>query len=116
MKTPYAIYRPGHASPEQHEIDWPESPGYDRLKTLIEPLIDGEPLEHVTVLHDGKRRDMFVSELGQLQMATRGPLPRNDAATVIYRNNWITQHPKADPETLPWIAGTAILFERIVWT
>ncbi len=116
MKTAYRIYRPGHASAEHHEIDWPEDPGYYRLKELIEPLLgDGEPLEHVTVLHNGERADMFVSELGNVPLTTRPPLAINDAATKIYRHNWLTQHPGADPDSLPSIAGVAVLFDRIVW-
>ena len=37
------------------------------------------PLEHVTVLHDGKRADMFVDEMGHVRMD--GPKTRNDVAT-----------------------------------
>lgn len=110
MKTAYTIYRVGHASGEYHEIDWPEEPGYDKIKALIEPLLDDNPLEHVTVLYDGERADMFVDEMGAMK-----PLPVNERATVIYRTNWLTQHPKADPDSLPAIHGTAILFHRRVW-
>jgi hypothetical protein len=112
MKTNYAIFRPGHASAEWHEIDWPEDPGYDRIKALISPLLDGAPLEHVTVLYEDRRADMFVDEKGHVKAE---PLQRNDRATEIYRANWLKHHPKDDPETLPWIAGVAVLFDRIVW-
>lgn len=30
---------------ERGSVDWPRDPGYDKIKALIEPLIDGEPLE-----------------------------------------------------------------------
>ena len=116
MKTEYSIYRAGHASPERHEIDWPDDPGYDRIKTLVEPLLGaGEPLEHVAVLYNGERHDMFVSEVGQLQLTTRGPLPINAAATAVYRCNWLTHHPDTNPDDLPNIAGVAVLFHRPVW-
>jgi hypothetical protein len=59
---------------------------------------------------------MFVSEYGHMRLTTRERLPINDRATAIYRNNWMTQYPDTDPETLPNIAGIAILFYRTVWT
>lgn len=118
MKTTYEVYRVGTAEVERCEVDWPSAPGYDRIKALVEPLLgEKEPLEHVAVLHEGKRRDMFVSEYGHVRLTTRPPLPINDVATKIYRNNWMTRFPETDPETLPDIAGTAVLFtNRIVWT
>jgi len=117
MKTEYTILKPGDVPVERGEVDWPKEPGYQLIKALVEPLLgDNEPLEHVAVLHDGKRRDMFVSEYGHMRLTTREPLPINDRATAVYRNNWMTQHPDQDPETLPGIAGNAILFHRIVWT
>lgn len=99
-------------------VDWPEGPDYEMIRRLIEPLLGvEEPLEHVTVLHNGGRRDMFVSEYGHMELTTRPPLPINRAATQIYRNNWITQYPGTDPESMPNIAGIAVLFpDRVVWT
>ena len=58
---------------------------------------------------------MFVSELGGIPLTTRAPLPINHDATVIYRHNWLTQKPGTNPDDLPPIHGTAILFDRIVW-
>lgn len=107
--TSFTIMRPD-AEPEVRESDLPADPGYHRLDALLRPLLDGNDLEHVTVLHDGKRADMFVDEMG----AVTG-LPRNEAATAIYRNNWLTQQPKTDPESLPAIYGPAILFSKQVW-
>lgn len=116
MRTTYTIIRVGDASLEHGEIDWPPAPDLKLIHALIDPILgEGEPLEHVTVLHDGERRDMFVSEFGHMALTWRAPLPINDRATVIYRHNWLTQHPGVDPETLPNIAGTAILFARWVW-
>ena len=115
MKTAYSII------PPEGEIaiwitDMAEQPGYRELAALIEPLLgDGEPLEHVNVLHEGKYHDMFVSEFGHMRLTTRGPLPHNPRATAIYRANWLSQHPEIDPETMPTIAGTAVLFHRRVW-
>jgi hypothetical protein len=52
---------------------------------------------------------MFVDETGV------GRLPRNEAATAIYRNNWLTQHPSVPAESISAIYGTAVLFARRVW-
>lgn len=116
MKTTYSIYRPGIAEPERGEIEWPEDPGYQRIKALVEPLLgDKERLEHVTVLHNDGPADMFVSEMGHMVLTYRVPLPINDAATAIYRAAWMRRHPGDDPHDLPTIAGVAVLFDRRVW-
>lgn len=109
MKTQYHIYRVGKPV-ETAEIEWPKEPGYRLIKELMMPLLDGAELEHVTVLFKDEAADMFVDEISALKA-----LPRNDDATAIYRANWLKQHPSCDPETLPAIYGTAILFGRRVW-
>lgn len=120
MKTTMHILRAGQPV-EVREVEFKDrenlepgdgGPGYDQLRTVIEPLLDGAPLEHVKVLWNGKPADMFVDEMGHVR---KQPLPRNDEATAIYRANWLKQHPECDPETLPIIVGTAILFEQRVW-
>lgn len=109
MKTKMIIMKANGTS-EEREIDLPEDPGYDVLASLIRPLLDGADLEHVSVLHDGPK-DMFVDDDGLAK-----ELPRNEAATRVYRNNWLTQHPEDAPETLPEIVGPAVLFpDRRVW-
>lgn len=110
VATQYTIIHPDGREDERLE-HMPEDPGYHRLRTVIEPHT-GEPMEHVTVLYKGKRADMFVNEMGHL---TEPPLPLNPKATAIYRNNWLTQHPGTDPNSLPTIVGVALLFHRIVW-
>lgn len=67
--------------------------------------------EHVAVLHEGRRADMFVHEDGHGER-----LPRNEAATAIYRAWHLSQNPGEDPEASPWIAGPAVIFDRIVWS
>lgn len=109
MRTVFTIYRVG-AEPEQAEADLPEQPGYRVLRDLLSPLLNGARSEHVAVLHEGERADMFVDEFGALN-----GLPRNEAATTIYRNNWLTMHPATPPEELPAIYGPAVLFARRVW-
>lgn len=84
-------------------------PSLEELRNLIEPHLDGQRMEHVAVLYQGKRCSMFV---GDNSAATR---IRNVEATAIYRNNWLTQHPGTDPESLPAVSGPAVLFDRNVW-
>jgi hypothetical protein len=107
----YEIIRP-NGTRVMNVIDWIGNPGYDRLSALIKPLLYGADLEHVAVLYDGQRRDMFVDENGHAKV-----LPRNEVATQIYRHNWLTQHPKTVPESMAYIVGVAVLFpDCIVWT
>jgi hypothetical protein len=87
------------------------------IKVIMKPLLDigmKAGFEHVTVWHDGKRTDMFVDEDGHAKL-----LHRNDAATEIYRAATMAGKTGAaipdDPETLPWIAGDAVLFDERVW-
>lgn len=109
MRTTLTILRPG-AEPvtETHVLD--PKPGLPRLRELVEPHLNGGRLERVAVLHDGLYTDMFVHEEGHA-----AGLPRNEAATEIYRANWLSRNPGGDPESVPWIAGTAVLFSRRVW-
>jgi hypothetical protein len=102
---------------------------YDWLRSTIGEFFD-EPFEHVAVLYDGERRDMFVGETS----AINGRHIRNVRATDIYRANALAQikrgngfDPPPDPfgerslvqfnpETLPAISGPAVLFpDFIVW-
>jgi hypothetical protein len=128
MKTAMLIFRVGSAEPERRELDLPKDPGYQRLKDLIEPLLRAEhggrdifsDIERVAVLYAGKPCDMFVAGNGRASFLPREEwLPRNEAATAIYRaanQAGRTAMPKAaDPEELHSIAGTAILFDRPVW-
>lgn len=117
------VYRPDQPEPQISNARMPPKPSLRDIKIVVLPLLDrgdGVPrdLEHVSVLFQGERADMFVDEVG-----VNDGLPRNDLATDIYRANWISQHPanalraNFDPESLPHIAGTAVLFRgRRVWS
>lgn len=102
------IYRADGTS-EMTDVERPE--GYHAIKTLVEPHLDGARMEHVTVLLNGKRSDMFVDEFSRIH-----DLPLNRAATAIYRANWLSRHPETDPEEMDWIAGPAVVFSTQVWT
>lgn len=100
------------------EFELEEAPKYEKLKRIIEPHI-GDWFERVAVwdnFGEGKMRglDMFVDENGHLKR-----LPRNEKATRIYRaanQHGVTGQPPArDAETIPFIVGPAVLFNRRVW-
>ena len=96
----------------EHRVEMSRPPTLKEIRAAVMPHLDeSENLEHVSVLHDGKRADMFVDERG-IQYRRQ----RNDTATRIYRHNWMTRHPECDPEKLPIIVGPAVLFDEIVWT
>lgn len=101
--------RPG-AEPVEQELADGFTLGSPVAVGILRGLLDGADYEHVAVLHDGKRADMFVDE----ESACKG-LPRNEAATSVYRCNTLTQRPETDPETLPAIYGPAVLFDVRVW-
>jgi hypothetical protein len=110
MLTEFLIIQPD-GTEETRQVLLAAEPSLSALAAIIQPIIgDGQDFEHVAVLHDGKRTDMFVNENGLLM-----GLPRNPGATVIYRNNWMSSHPKDDPESLNFIVGPAVLFRRRVW-
>lgn len=98
------------------------------LRAHIQPHFD-ELFEHVAVLYEGQRRDMFVGETS----AINGRHIRNIRATNIYRANAIRRYEEGDgfdlprdperprwtsfdPESLPAISGPVVLFpNRRVW-
>lgn len=112
MKTEILIMIPNQPV-ERREVEVAAT--YFRLAELLEPIVGGG-IEHVTVLadfnggEDFKRADMFVNEVGMLLDCIR-----NEEATAIYRRNALMHHGVTDPESLPYIAGPAVLFRDIVW-
>lgn len=89
----------------------PTDPGYRALSDLIDPVLGVLAWEQVTVLFNGEPCDMFVDEVG----AMRPDRVRNERATTIYRANVLARYPNTDPESLPAIYGTVVLFTRRVW-
>lgn len=120
MTTTYTIYYTDNTL-QRGAVDWPATPTLDQIKALVEPIVGG-PMEHVHVLNPKRVEadeislsdylDMFVDEIGHVRAG--GPRARNDAATAIYRANWLRAE-GGDPEDLHWIAGTAIVFDRQIW-
>jgi hypothetical protein len=88
-----------------------KKPAHDELRSLVEPHLGGARLMHIQVLCPllGAWTDMFIDDMGALKR-----LPRNDAATKIYRNGFLSKRPDDDPEKLPYIAGPAVVFLRPV--
>jgi hypothetical protein len=116
VKTRIRIMRPGQ-NDEIQEHDLPRNPGCEKLLAIIEPILGQHHyLERVSVLADfagGEKReplDMFADENGHYLQ-----LPFNQAATKIYRHAYLSRNPDTDPDTMPYVVGPAILFDRRVW-
>ena len=117
MWTRVLIMKPEEPN-ESRTFELPQTPTYGELAAVLHIIFGpGVDFEHVNVLADFagglnfKRADMFVDEMGH----PKG-LPRNEAATAIYRRNALLHQGVKDPEALDWIAGPAVLFEREIWT
>jgi hypothetical protein len=104
---------------ERHVAVMSAQPSLTELKSVVMPFLSGaRELEHLPVLRPPWEKsgaaeeiaDMFVDELGSLKL-----LDRNDHATEFYRQAWLREAPFDDPETLPWIAGIAVVFKDKVW-
>jgi hypothetical protein len=95
-----------------HEILMERKPVYDELRSLIEPHLGGAAGMHVRVLcpHLNAWTDMFIDAVGAMKC-----LPRNDAATKIFRYASLSKHPGDDPEKLPYIVSPAVVFLRSIW-
>jgi hypothetical protein len=116
VKTRFLVLRPEEPN-EGLTVELPRRPTYEQIAAVVRPVLQCEWFEHVSVLADFKgglafgRADMFVDEMGHPKN-----LPRNGNATAIYRRNALLHQGVKDPETLDWIAGPALLCERVIWT
>jgi hypothetical protein len=112
-KFAYRVLKPDGTT-TKHTAEMTIEPTYRELKAAVQPHLDGGEILHVAILkrngHD-RAADMFVDEMGVLKK-----LPRNEKATQFYRASWLKRHPKTDPETMPHIAGVAVVFEETVWS
>jgi hypothetical protein len=101
-----SIYRPG-----SDEVELRELPGraWDDCKDAVAALVDCEWPEHVTVLHERRRADLFVHERGAILR-----LPVNELATQLY---WAASKARGikDFAGFPRIHGVAVLFHTIIW-
>jgi hypothetical protein len=113
MQTKMLIFRPNVAKGEPVTFDLPAEPTFEELSNELRHFVDmgtGEVVEHVTVLYEGKRRDMFVGEY-----SAQADRAANDAATEVY---WAAGKARGDMPDAGWpkIYGVAVLFpERQVW-
>lgn len=87
-----------------------DAPRWLEIKALVRRHLGDCTIEHITVLHEKQRRDMFCDEDFQAK-----ELPFNELATSIYRAWTMSQRPGQDPNKLPAVCGPALLFGRIVW-
>ncbi len=114
VTTSFTVYPALVGAIETHTIPLPEAPGYERLKSIVCPFFNGDELERVRVIWNDTVTDMFVGEHSTLRE------PRNVTATAIYRANalgraMVEDRMSKDPEEMPPICGTAIVFHRPVW-
>ncbi len=107
MLTTLYIYRPGSAKPTVETVDLPEKPNLHLLHGVLDKHI-GVELEHVSVLWEGRRADMFVGERSALDGS-----PVNSAATDIYHA--ATKARGGRLAGAPRIYGNAVVFDRLVW-
>lgn len=125
MGTKYKIIE-ASGNVTERTVNWPKAPKLEYFQKLLLPILGPHSdFEQVSVwvdyaaldatTGDFAARDMFVDDRGKMKM-----LPRNDVATVLYRNAVMMGKTRyaapPDPEMLSMIYGTAILFERKVWT
>lgn len=118
--TGYLVIQPGDGRWEDCQslsVDWPAEPGYDLIRKLVDPLVEGN-LEHVYVLRTNfankttSPADMFVNDTGNIPGMH---LPVNPLATFLYHTFVRIERPKEDWANAPPICGPAVLFSRRIW-
>lgn len=85
-------------------------PGERELRAIVEPYLGGLTMIRMKALVRGEPTDMFVDAL-----AVSKGLPRNELATIVYRTACLVKHPHWELDVLPYVAGTAVLFDQPVW-
>lgn len=116
VETIFRVYTPGTLRYSVVRHDMRRDPGFDMLNSVIKPLLgfDVENMEHISVLFDGKARDMFVDELGGTTTKTRLHFKAvNEAATEIYHA--YSKSKGIDMSDATPIRGVAVLAMRKVW-
>ena len=110
METKITILWTGGRAAEVRPVLIVDNPSVIDLQQIVRPILGTAEIEHVSCLYEGAQTDMFVDGDG----VAKG-LPLNRVATDIYRCAWMTRYPSTDPDTMPAIYGTAVLFGRRVW-
>lgn len=105
------IYRPGESAPTTQTVPWPNN--YREMNAAFSPMIGGR-IEHISVLFEGERMDMFVT-FDDPDLPDRDPLLVNEAATQIYHGASIARGDKSDRSKWPKIHGVAIITRQRVW-
>lgn len=114
VETLFRVYTPGTLRYSVVRHDMRRDPGFDMLNSVIKPLLgfDVENMEHVSVLFEGKARDMFVDELGGMKTRLHFKAV-NEAATEIY-HAYLKSVGKDMSDATP-IRGVAVIAMRKVW-
>lgn len=113
IPTTYVLYLPD-GTQQPSLCDLSQRPEVEELRAVICPLLGGADLERVRVLLEGPKGPLYADLFVDERSAAKG-LPRNEAATSLYRALSLKRSPGLDPETLPAIYGPAVLFHRPVW-
>ena len=116
------IYKPGSMYPIAWTITLPKEHHYPDLNATIGALIGPNKIEHVAVLYNGERHDLFVDEFSAInprvafddpKLPDEGPQPVNEAATLIYHE--ASRQRGDDLTDAPKIHGVAVLCLQKVW-
>lgn len=112
MKIIRLLFIPVLGDTKEVMVEASTSRPYEACKTAMAAFI-ADDIEHVAVLYDRQRRDMFVGGNSSIN----GVHIRNVRATEIYRNNMLSRDPTIDPESMPAVSGPAVLVpDVIIWT
>lgn len=83
-----------------------EVPTVLELRAVLDPIIGG-CFERISIVDADGPHDMFGHECGAVD-----GLPVNPTATRLYRAAHLAANPGIDPDGLPEIFGTVVLFQR----
>lgn len=110
VATTFHVYRPAAEKRETHTVMLVSEPSYDEIKAVVGPYLEDGRMEHVSILFNGVRSDMFVDE----DFNEKG-LELNEEATKIYHASSLQREPEADTSDWPKIRGVAVVFDRRIW-
>lgn len=114
LETTFTVYPAMIGTITEHVVMMGHQPHYDDIRAVVAPFLNDDHFEQVTVVWNDIVTDMFVGETSAASQ------PRNVIASQIYRANaigraFVEDRISLDPDSLPPICGTAVLFHRRIW-
>ena len=76
------------------------------FEEAAEKHLDDGRAQRIEYVEDGFIKGMYVDDLAQIK-----DLPRNERATALFRAHYLAANRFINPESLPFIAGPAVLFD-----